>query len=233
MKPEMSSIQKAVSTKRLFIKCHKLPSFAVNSLDSVKSEFQQVTPISAQQAWREKLETHFAPMFIRVGWRDSALLVFAELTDMDIFTHATADNQRLWELGDVFEIFLRSTTQESYVELQIASNNKRLQLRYPNARAVALARKLGTADHLVIHGKACLSSTWVCADDQKWFVFAKIPVKTVCEKANLLPYVEWLFSFSRYDYTRNGSDPVISSTSPHTKADFHRQTEWGIIRFED
>lgn len=229
----MSSIQKPVPNKRLFFKCHKLPSFAANSLDSVKSAFRQAAPISAQQAWRKKPQPNLAPMFIRVGWRDSALLLFAELTDTDIFTHATADNQRLWELGDVFEIFLRPITQESYVELQVAPNNKRLQLRYPNTEAVAQARKLGTADHFVIHGKAFLSSTWVCADNQKWFVYAKIPVKTVCEKARLLSGVEWLFSFSRYDYTRNGIAPVISSASLHTKADFHRQTEWGVMRFED
>ena len=171
-------------------------------------------------------------MFIRIGWRDSALLVFAELIDGDIFTRARADNQRLWELGDVFEMFFRPTTQESYVELQVAPNNKRLQLRYPDARAVAQARKLGSADHLVIHERAFLSLTWVYADDQKWFVFAKIPVKTVCERASL-PDVEWLFSFSRYDYIRNGNAPVISSTSQHKIADFHRQVEWGVMRFED
>lgn len=171
-------------------------------------------------------------MSIRVGWRDSALVLFAELTDVDIFTRATTDNQRLWELGDVFEIFLRPKTQESYVEFQIAPNNKCLQLRYPNAQAVAHARKLGTADHLLIHQKAFFSSTWICAEDHKWFVFAKIPIKTICDGVNLLPDVEWLFSFSRYDYTHNANSPVISSTSRHKKADFHRQLEWGELRFE-
>jgi hypothetical protein len=161
------------------------------------------------------------------------LLVFAELTDTDIYTQATADNQRLWELGDVFEIFLRPRTQESYVELQVAPNNRRLQLRYPNAEAVAQARKLGSGDQFVIHGKSFLSSTWVCADDQKWFVYAKIPVKTVCENSRLSSGVEWLFSFGRYDCSRTRAVPVISSASLHTKADFHRQSEWGVMRFED
>lgn len=229
----MSPTQKPAVNKQPLYKCHKLPSFAANSLDSVRSAFRHVTPISAQQAWRKKLQPNFAPMFIRVGWRDSALLLLAELTDTDIFTHATEDNQRLWELGDVFEIFLRPRTQKSYVELQVAPSNKRLQLRYPDAEALAQARKLGSSDRFVIHRKAFLSSTWVRADDQKWFVYAKIPVKTVCEKAKLLPGVEWLFSFSRYDYTRNSLAPVISSASLHTKADFHRQTEWGVMRFED
>ena len=225
--------KKSFSKGRPVINCHRLTSFAVNSLESIKTAFRQATPISAQQAWRKKRQPHFSPMFIRIGWRDSALLVFAELIDTDIFTHATADNQRLWELGDVFEIFLRSKAQESYVELQIAPNNKRLQLCYPNAQAVTNARMLGTADHLMIPGKAFLSSTWICADYHKWFVFAEIPVKTVCERTRSLPDVEWLFSFSRYDYTHNGNTPVISSTSLHKKADFHRQVEWGELRFEN
>jgi hypothetical protein len=42
--------------------------------------------------------------------------------------------------------------------------------------------------------------------------------------------MEWRFSFSRYDYTRGRVAPVISSTSPHAKADFHHQQEWGILR---
>jgi hypothetical protein len=225
--------KKSFSKERSAIKCHRLSSFALNTLDGIKAAFNQVAPISAQQAWRKKLEPHFAPMFIRVGWHDTALLVFAELIDTYIFTRATADNQRLWELGDVFEIFLRPRAQESYVELQIAPNNKRLQLRYPDAQAVTLARKLGTADHLLIHGKAFLSSVWACADEHKWFVFAKIPAKTVCEKVKLLPDVEWLFSFSRYDHTHNGNAPVISSSSQHKRADFHRQVEWCVMRFED
>jgi hypothetical protein len=210
-----------------------LPLFETSTLEGVQAAFQEAVAISAEQAWRKKAEPHFAPMLVRIGWRDDMLLLFAELTDADILTHATANNQRLWELGDAFEVFLRPRTQGSYVELQVAPNNKRLQLRYPNTRAVTHARKLGATDHLLIRGKAFVSSTWVCAAEKKWYVFVKVPAKTVCEQAKLSPGIEWLFSFSRYDYTRTRKRPVISSTSLHKKPDFHRQAEWRIMRFDD
>jgi hypothetical protein len=37
--------------------------------------------------------------------------------------------------------------------------------------------------------------------------------------------------FSRYDYTRGMGEPVLSSTSPHRRLDFHRQHEWGTLDF--
>jgi LmbE family N-acetylglucosaminyl deacetylase len=225
--------KRAAPAKPLLVACHELPPFAANDLDSVRLAFEEAVPISAQQSWRRKQEAHFAPMVVRIGWRGDALLVLAELTDADIFTNATKDNQRLWELGDAFEIFLRPAEQEAYVEFQVAPNNRRLQLRYPNAEAMALARKTGATNRFVIRRQAFHSTTWVCAAEKKWFVLATIPARSVGENAGVLPGAEWLFSFSRYDYTRERSEPVISSTSPHAKADFHRQPEWGVMRFED
>jgi hypothetical protein len=225
--------KKSHSQTVALIECSRLPLFEISTLEGVKAAFQDAFAISTEQKWRKKASPNFAPMSVRIGWCDDMLLLFAELTDTDIFTCAIANNQRLWELGDVLEVFLRSRTQESYVELQVAPNNKRLQLRYPNARAVTHARKLGATDHLLIRGKAFMSSTWVCAAEDKWYVFAKIPAKTVCEQAKLSSGVEWFFSFSRYDYTLTRKQPVISSTSPHTTPDFHRQAEWRIMRFTD
>ena len=169
-------------------------------------------------------------MTVRSGWRPDELFVFAELTDADIFTRATAHNQRLWELGDAFEIFLRLAGRESYVELQVAPNNRRLQLDYSNPAAVERARALGSVKDFIMPAKTFRSRTWLLPKDAKWFVLAQIPASSVGGKSRLRPGMEWRFSFSRYDYTRGRVAPVISSTSPHAKADFHRQQEWGVLR---
>ena len=208
----------------------ELRAFDLDDLADVRRSFTRATPVSSQQGWLTKPERDFAPMTVRSGWQANELLVFAELTDADIFTRATAHHQRLWELGDAFEIFLRLTGQESYVELQVAPNNRRLQLRYPNRAAVARARKLGSAEEFVVGGKTFRSRVWLRAKEAKWFVLAQIPARVACGEARLRPGLRWRFSFSRYDYTRGRLAPVISSTSPHAKADFHRQQEWGVLR---
>ena len=185
----------------------------------------------SRQAWLAKSEKDFAPMIIRAGWRGDSLFVFAELIDADIFTRATAHHQRFWELGDSFEIFLRPAGQRAYVELQISPNNFRLQLRYPDARAVALARKAGSAAEFLIRNPIFHSQTWLRPKEKKWFVLAKIPIASVSEKEFSTAGASWRFSFSRYDCTRGRDEPVISSTSPHAKPDFHRQRDWGTLRF--
>jgi hypothetical protein len=212
--------------------CPELPAFDPEDLANVRLAFDPATPVSSQQGWLAKHEKDFAPMIVRVGWQRNGLFVFAELTDVDVFTRATAHNQRFWELGDVFEIFLRPMNQASYVEFQVTPNNRRLQLRYPNAKAVAMARKAGSAADFVIRKKAFYSQIWLCPKEKKWFVLARIPFRSVSENGQSQAGSAWKFSFSRYDYTRGRAEPVISSTSPHAKADFHRQEEWGTLRFD-
>jgi len=208
----------------------ELRAFDPDDLAEVRLAFEAATPVSSRQGWRAKPEPDFAPMTVRSGWRPGELFVFAELTDADIFTRATGHHQRLWELGDTFEIFLQFAGQESYLELQVAPNNRRLQLRYPNPAAVERARALGSAGEFMVRGKTFRSRVWLRAKEAKWFVLAQIPARPACGKTRLRPGLEWRFSFSRYDYTRGRMAPVISSTSPHVQADFHRQPEWGVLR---
>lgn len=220
MKPEL-----------LAIECHELPVFNADSLDDVRRAFHSAAPCFLRQAWREREEADFAPGTVRLGWRDESLLVFAELTDADIFSSATRFNQRLWELGDSFEIFLRPVEQEAYVEFQVSPDNQRLQLRYPDAAALGRAQDTGSIEDVLVHDKVFHSNTWVRSQERQWYIFAEIPAASVRSKTGPLPGDQWRFSFSRYDYTRGHKEPVISSTSPHTEANFHRQQEWGMISF--
>ncbi|MDE3066623.1 MAG: carbohydrate-binding family 9-like protein [Verrucomicrobiota bacterium] len=218
---------------RPLIECRELPPFAEHSLGTVRRAFERAVPCPLGQAWLKKTEVGFAPAVVRTGWRDQSLLVFAELRDADIFTRAKAHGERLWELSDAFEIFLRPAGRRGYVEFQVAPNNLRLQLRFADARAVARARKTGSLEDARMGGDAFRSRTWLRPKAGRWFVFAEIPAASVCGRPEPLPGSEWFFSFSRYDYTRGCEEPVISSTSPHARPDFHRRHEWGVIRFQN
>jgi hypothetical protein len=145
-------------------------------------------------------------------------------------TRITTVNERLWELGDTFEIFLRPIDQESYVEFHISPNNLRLQLRFDHRAAEAKQQGVfGGGD--LMSAEVFSSRTWVMPEIGRWYVLADIPGKFVAERFRPMRGSEWLFSFSRYDYTRGLGNPVISSTSFHLVPDFHRQQEWGRMRF--
>jgi hypothetical protein len=215
------------------ISCEPLPVFDRTDLESVRTAFRSAASCSLWQAWRGREETGFSPGTVRIGSRQGSLLVFAELTDKDISNNATQLNQRVWELGDVFEIFLRHPRNESYVEFHVTPNNQRLQLCYPNAAAVESVRLTGSFEKFLVPGDAFYSKTWIKSTLNKWFVYAEIPTAIVCGSDEYSDNKQWRFSFGRYDYTRGVKEPVISSTSPHLEPDFHRHHEWGVMTIDE
>ncbi len=214
------------------IPCEPLPAFDRTNLESVQHAFQSAVPFQFQQAWRDEPETGFSPGVVRMGWRENSLLVFAELTDLDIFNAATKLNQRTWELGDVFEIFLRSSEKEGYVEFHVTPNNQRLQLRYPDGRAAEWVQKTGRMEEFLVADEVFYSMTWINPQIFKWYVHAEIPMAAVCGSNRAVEATQWRFSFGRYDYTGGLQKPVVSSTSSHVESDFHRQHEWGVMTFK-
>ena len=213
----------------LHLECHPLPAFAVDDLEAVRAAFRGVKGRALQQAWLPKPEEDFSPGTVWVGWRDHSLLVFAELEDVDIFTRATVDNERMWELGDTFEIFLQPVDSPGYVEFHVTPNNRQLQLRFPDSQAMRRAQATNLFEEFVLPGGVFLSRTWV--ETRKWFIYAEIPALVVCGVNSKLAGTTWRFSFSRYDYVRGRSEPIISSSSPHAAPDFHRREEWGTLHF--
>lgn len=209
------------------LRCLPLPDFDAGKLEAVRAAFASAASCALGQAWRAAREPGFAPAAVRTGWRQDALLIFAELTDHDIFSRATGNNQRMWELGDTFEMFLRPDGQAEYFELHVTPNNHRLQLRFPDATALERLRATNRIDEFVLSGEAFYSRTWLQPEAHRWLVHAIIPAKLLTGEPRLMAGSRWHFSFSRYDATRGGGGPVLSSTSPHPVADFHRQTEWG------
>jgi hypothetical protein len=213
------------------ITCPQIRAFDAADLGAVTAAFHGAPASVLGQAWRAHVEPDFRSATVWTGWREDQLLVFAELNDADIFSFASQPNERLWERGDTLEIFLRPAQQAAYSELQVAPNNCRLQLRYADAEAVEYVRRHNSFGPALIREPTFRSRTWVHPEIRCWYALVEIPAASVCVTADPLPGSTWHFSYSRYDYTRGQAQPVISSTSAHTQLDFHRQAEWGILRF--
>ncbi len=211
--------------------CREVPAFDANDLNALNAAFALADPITMRQAWQPVPDPDFTPAIVRTGWRGNSLLVFAELEDSGIFTRATEHNQRMWELGDVLEIFLSAENSASYVEFHVTPNNLRLQLRFPDSIAQRRAQAGDCFDDLLLADGVFASQVTVQAEKKRWFVLAEIPGAVVYGAEQPLAGKNWRFSFSRYDYVRGRKDPIYSSTSPHTKLDYHRREEWGNLSF--
>ncbi|MEO6909194.1 MAG: hypothetical protein ABI210_15015 [Abditibacteriaceae bacterium] len=149
------------------------------------------------------------------------------MNDVDIYNSATQLNQETFLLGDVFEIFLRPTSQQAYYELHVTPNNQQLQLRWPNAHTVLERKKLST---YFVSGML-QSYTHVQNDRHRWHVLAAVPA-AIAESKTIKIEDTWSFSFCRYDYTHRIENPVLSSCSPYdAPPNFHCQQKWGKLTF--
>lgn len=224
--------------------CRALPAFENDNWESVSAAFHNAEIVTLHQAWNEQSEAAFLPAQVRFGWSDSTLWIFAELHDADISNSATEPNQATHLLGDVFEIFLRPTSQDTYFEMHVTPENQTMQLRWPRPHHNFKDANGDDAQGEYCSGVLKHTATRVLASQNRWQVLAAVDMRQISDNAssdissrnetveNIWADSErWLFSISRYDYTRGHEHPVLSSSSPHREINFHRQAEWGTLTF--
>jgi len=175
------------------------------------------------QPWNAGLDTAFRPAHVLLSWTPEALHVRAVLTDDEIRTAATGDNQRMWELGDVFEMFLMVEGRQDYVEMHVTPNSKRLHLALPGVGGKATPEsKPLEFEEMLVRKIGFESSVQRTADG--WSVTARVPAH-VLGVTSLQPGQRLRVAFARYDAARD-SDPVLSTTASHPVIGFHRPEEW-------
>jgi hypothetical protein len=211
------------------LNCPPLPAFDPSDWKAVSRAFEGAPEVQLKQSWLETPQIEFLPTRVRVGQRDDALWIFAVMDDADVHNPLRGHNEEFFLHGDVFEIFLRPLRQPAYFEFHVTPHNDHFQLRIPSARAFASPKLRGDSKLWKIVEPVIRSWTAVDKKRSRWLVLAAIPFDSVVEARGSRR--EWLFSFSRYDYTRGTEKPVLSSSSPHKELGFHRQQEWGRLRF--
>lgn len=171
------------------------------------------------QYWNESIEDRFAPGRVSLGRQGDELLVFADLNDRWVMPDSFPANHPAFLTCDAFEIFLGAGDSNVYHEFHVTPSNSRLQLRFD-----ASEPRKDLKDH-AIEAALFFSETWIKGNG--WRVLARVPL-TPLTGSVLAPL---RLSFGRYDHTPGMPDPVISSTSPHTKLNFHRPEEWRSVEF--
>jgi hypothetical protein len=203
------------------ISCPAIADKDLPQADAMPTNLALSAPIFMQQGWLTAPEPDFLPAAIRVGWTSSRLIILAEIPDRDIFTKATGPNQKMWELGDAFEIFFKSEDRSDYVELHVTPPNFRLQFHFESS-----GKPFTQIDDGVFSSRVEINTA-----NQRWTVYAEVPAYLVSGRNNIRCGESWHFSFSRYDASRDGRPPILSSTSPHQALNFHRTQEWKKITF--
>jgi len=183
-----------------------------------------------QQGWQQPPETEFEPGVAELWATDEALHVLAVLGDRDIGNHATGFNEKTWQSGDVFEIFIQ-TDADTYYEFHTTPENKHLFLTWTAERIAAFRnKKARLGDAMLTDRRTLRSETQIREDEAHWTVHARIPF----EKIGLDPgaaNAEVKVAFARYDAFGDGRPPVLSATPDFPKKNFHDRSVWHPIRF--
>ncbi len=188
------------------------------------------------QNWLPTPDPAFAPAQVATAWDENYLYIYAVLTDHDIFNPVTTFNQAAHLHGDIFEILIRSAEGDAYFEFHITPHGQILQLRFPKRTSLAEFRESGQSidtliDTFKFPDRILEAKTSI--DKDRWTVLAKIPASALMSNGKFLAGNKLLFSFCRYDHTRNQPDFILSSTSKYTVCSFHRQEEWNILALSD
>ncbi len=169
----------------------------------------------------------------RLLWDNDALYFAATLTDTELRSFGTKRNDTLWN-GDVFELFFKpSESREAYYEFQVNPRSVILELPFsrrgddfvtlaakPALGMNAVATTDGTVDHPGDH-------------DRGWAVEGRIPWSAFAPTGGRpLSGAIWRFALCRYDYGPEGTRPVLTSSAPLRRSNFHRYEDYGRLRFD-
>ena len=168
------------------------------------------------QSWLPEPEPGFRPGQAKLRWSDGQLHLRGDFTGGGAGTDATAHGERLWERGDVAELFLQREGSDGYREYQVAPNGCTLALHYPDTACVAAVRSGARSLEEFLTGEIPKAEVSVTRDG--WTLSLSVPLKAA-------PGEIFRVSCCRYDHG-GGGKPVISSTSPHPVRDFHRPGDW-------
>ena len=168
------------------------------------------------QSWLPAPEQGFLPGNAQFLWKEDLLTLDAEFIDQEVITTATAHGQRLWEHGDVVELFIQKEGESGYLEYQVAPNGFTLALHYPDTTCVGAVRRGERRMEEFLTDE--IPAAEVARIAEGWSVSLHIPLPAE-------PAESFRLSCCRYDAGK-GRPPIISSTSPHPVRDFHRPQDW-------
>lgn len=196
------------------------------SWEDVFSDMATSPTCSLGQAWRTGNDDHFLPTCVSIAHDSSNIVIYGELQDLYPFNPERTFNSEAFKYGDVFEVFLRPGGALSYIEIHVTPENFQLQMHFPNSEAIRTNRDL---DKFKI-AKSIPSTTAISTSPSGWRVLLFLSLSELFGISSSQSNPEFDYSFCRYDYLKNSTKPILSSTSSHRIVNFHNIEDWGRLK---
>lgn len=208
------------------LECPSIDYRGWKTWEEVGQAMQAAAICPTRQTWKTTPDPAFAPARVALAHWQGKLIVYAELTDAEIYNDSQTGGGQIFTTGDVLETFLRAETDKNYLEHHVSPDNVFTQLEFADGNVIKNFGKIAEPYKTLVGDVPVRSAVWVQSD--LWRVLLVIPLMEVTVAPELSPV--WRFSFSRYDFTKGKKGAVLSSTSGHDEANFHQQSGWGRLR---
>ena len=176
------------------------------------------------------------PGTVRLLHNEETLWLSVEFQDCDVVSNAKADDEEIYTLGDVAEVFLRPTQQTWYWELHAAPNGLRSTYWWPGRGRLNLR---GEDPHVrppfwtVAAAVEGTLNDWR-DKDRRWTAEIAIPIAKLLRESDVSPLKGgWSLLVSRYNYTRwrrQAAGPELTSAPRLPKPNYHLLEDYAPLK---
>jgi hypothetical protein len=206
--------------------CHKVSGdvrdFGVERPD----KYQDCEALHLVQWWKGPGHTPLEGGVCYVGHDQQGLWFYVCLGDGSVYTRARRDNEKMWELGDTVEFFVKpGEDREDYWEVHVTPNDLIMDILIPS-RDEYLAGVI-TWEDVVVADSGSTRRVQVTAAENRWVVELCIPWTAFGRETVPGAGSVWQIAVCRYNYSEGPGDGnlELSSTAHLTELNFHRYEE--------
>eukprot|EP01059_Diplonema_ambulator_P012067 TRINITY_DN22203_c0_g1_i1.p1 TRINITY_DN22203_c0_g1~~TRINITY_DN22203_c0_g1_i1.p1 ORF type:complete len:246 (+),score=41.23 TRINITY_DN22203_c0_g1_i1:72-740(+) len=195
--------------------------------------FKNCLPMKMIQGWKGVGHGPEEGGHAYIGWEDRGVVVYSYFEGAMAWSTSTADGQRLWELGDVVEVFLHHTRgtengwEKPYWEVHVNPNGHKMELHIPNRDSWLKGDtpwEVAAQPSGMEYTTRVLETSWATEILLPWSIFGGPPA----------PNTVWGLSVCRYNYRPDDTklqDPELSSTSSYKELSYHRLEDFTPVVF--
>ena len=205
-----------------------LPNEPADLTADLPSKYAACPALVLRQHWTGADALPVETGIARIGATTKGLSVHIRYEDSDIFSTATANQQRMWQLGDVAEVFVKpGLDRTDYWEVHVTPNNFLMDLSIPSRSGMQSGEH--SWEDIISPESGTVFQTHVT--DGAWVAELTIPWSAFGVAGIPESGTTWQFAVCRYNYNGGLEDPELSSTAPLSKRSFHFYEDYTDLTF--
>jgi hypothetical protein len=167
----------------------------------------------------------------RVLWNETHLYFAADCGDTDLVAEGEADQIPQFQVGDVFEVFLRPPGRSWYWEFHVTPTGHKTAYFFPGGGHLGLPSPLDYKSGLQVAAQVDGTLNAWTDRDHGWTAEMAVPMAelTAMGPAPKAPSA-WCVLLGRYNYSRYLPRVEVTAWPRLNRTDFHDHAEHGLLR---